>query len=148
MATFTTTDTQSGAVARYSAAGDVIYANKYVMTATASTSDVIQLVKVQPGARVVNIRTWVNSATPSYSVGDGDDTGKFMNTASAIVTPIAAPTASTVATVIRNINVGAGLAYSYSVADTIDLKFDISGGGATTTLYYVVELVYDQQFQV
>ena len=145
MATFTTLHTQSGAAARYTQSGPVVYADKYTLTTTSSATDIIQLVKVQPGARVLRINTYADSALVSYSVGDGDDSGKFLNTASAIVSVIAAPTASTVQTVVRQLNIGNKLGYSYSVADTIDVRFDAAGGGSTTVLYYVIELVYDQQ---
>lgn len=147
MATFTTSRAGSGDSARYTHIGDVVETIKYTMTLTASATDVVQLCKVLPGARVVNIRTWASAVTATYSIGDGDDTGKFLSTASSILTAIAAPTASTVQTVVRSINIGAGLGYSYSVADTIDLRFDAAGGLTGTVLYAVVELHYDGQEQ-
>ena len=146
MATLTSSRAGSGDSARYSAVGDVIETIKYTQLITASATDVLQLCKVLPGARVVNIRTWTGStATHSYSVGTGDDTGLFMTTASAILTAIAAPTASTVSSPVRSINVGSGLGYSFSAADTIDLRWDVAGGMTGSIVYAVIELSYDGQ---
>ena len=145
MATLVTSRAGSGDQPRYSAYGDVVEAVKYTMLITASATDVLQLCKVQAGARVVNIRTWTDStATHSYSVGTGDDTGLFMTTASAILTAIAAPTASTVSSPVRAINVGSGLCYSFSANDTIDLRWDVAGGKTGSIVYAVIELAYDQ----
>ena len=144
MATFTTAHTQSGAAARYTHSGPVVSADKYTIGLTASATDVVQLVKVQPGARVLNIRTWTNSVGLSYSVGDGDDTGKFQNTASAILTA-GTVTASATYSVVRGLGIGTALGYSYSVADTIDFRTDTGGGLTGTLVYYAIELVYDQQ---
>src|ERR1043165_3852540 len=131
---------------KYLNVGDVVYASKYTMTTTASATDVVQLCKVQAGARVLTINVATDAtATISYSVGDGDDTGKFLTTASAILT--ASLTASTVSTPIRSLNVAAGIGYSYSVADTIDLRFDAAGGKTAGNIYYVVKVSYDQQQQ-
>jgi hypothetical protein len=146
MATLTSSRAGSGDQAKYAVAGDVVETIKYTMLNTASATDVLQLCKVQAGARVVNIRTWIGStATNSYSVGTGDDTGLFLTTASTILTAIAAPTASTVSTPTRTINVGAGLGYSFSAADTIDLRWDVAGGMTGGVVYAVIELHYDGQ---
>lgn len=79
----------------------------------------------------------------SFSVGDGDDTGKFCTTASAILTPSVSSIG--VQSVARTIDKPAGYAYSYSVADTIDLRFDAAGGKTAGAIYYVIEVCYDQQ---
>ena len=147
MATFTSSRAGSGDSARFNAVGDVIETIKYTMTLTASATDVVQLCKVLPGARIVGIKQWA-SAVLSGSMGDGDDTGKFMTTATGILTSSfagAGSTGSVVPSPIRTINVGAGLGYSYSVADTIDWRFDVAGGLTGTIIYAVVEIAYDQQ---
>ena len=143
MATWTTSRATSGDQARYSHVGPVVEAFTYAMSATNSATDAIQLFKVLPGARVVRLNVWTDTATLTYSIGDGGATGRYMTTASAVLTGWT--TGSTVSTVVRNINVGAGLCYSYSAADTVDIRFDAAGGGATTTIYVVGEVVYDQQ---
>lgn len=130
--------------AKYNVNGDIVYAGKYVMTTTASATDVLQLCKVLAGARVVGIKTATDAtATITYSVGDGDNTGKFMTTASAILTP--SVTAIGVQSVVRLPDIPAAYGYSYSVADTIDMRFDIAGGKTGGNIYYVVEVSYDQQ---
>jgi hypothetical protein len=146
MATLTSSRAGSGDQPKYCVNGTVIETVKYTQLITASATDVLQLCKVQPGARVVNIRTWIShTATNSYSVGTGDDTGLFLSTASSILTAIAAPTASTVSTPTRTINVGSGLGYSFSAADTIDLRWDVAGGMTGGVVYAVIELHYDGQ---
>ena len=140
MATLTSSRAGSGAQARYDVE-DVVETVKYTQLITASATDVLQLCKVQAGARVAGITVVTDgTATISYSVGDGDDTGKFMTTASAILT--AWTTGSTVSTIARQINVAAGYCYSYSVADTIDLRFDVAGGKTGANIYAVINLHY------
>ena len=143
MATLTTVYTTTGAPA-VTSVNMVVRSLVYSMTSTASATDTLQLFKVGAGARVVSLNTWADTATLTYSVGDGDNTGKFTATVSGILTA-ALFTASTVTTVAQPINVGAGFNYSYSVADTIDMKFNAAGGGATTKIYANVVLHYDAQ---
>ena len=142
MATLNTSRTGSGDQARYTAAGVIAENGSYTMTATASATDALQVFKVGPGARILQMWTWTDTATLTYSVGDGAATGRYMTTASAVLTGWT--TGSTVSTVVRNINVGAGLSYSYSVADTVDIRFDAAGGGATTNIYWTALVAYDQ----
>ena len=146
MATLTNSRTGSGDQPKYAAVGPVVDVVKYTQTITASATDVLQLFKVQNGAKVLSMQVVVDgTATNSYSVGTGDDTGLFMTTASAILTAIAAPTASTVSTPVRTINVAAGLGYSFSAADTIDMRWDVAGGKTGGVIYATVTLVYDSQ---
>jgi hypothetical protein len=146
MATLTSSRAGSGDQARYTAVGDVVETIKYTMTGTASATDTLQLCKVLNGARVVSINAWADTATVTYSVGDGDNSGKFMTTASSIQTNAA--TSIGVLSTFRSINVAGGLCYSYSAADTIDLRFDAAGGATGVIVYAVIQLHYDGQESV
>jgi hypothetical protein len=139
MATFTSS--HADGTAYYKHSGPLTIAGKYAMTATASATDVFQLVNLQAGARVVGIQTWADTATMTYSVGDGDTTDRYMGTASGLLTNAA--TSIGVLSVFRDINKSTGFCYSTSATDTIDLRCDAAGGGATTTIYYVVTACWD-----
>ena len=143
MATLTSSRAGSGDQARYSATGDVIETIRHSMTITASATDVLQLCKVLPGARVVGMKVHTDTSTNSYSVGTGDNTGLFMTTASTINT--ASVTALGVLSPIRTLDVVGSLGYSFSAADTIDLRWDAAGGKTASVIYAVIELHYDGQ---
>jgi hypothetical protein len=146
MATLTSSRAGSGDQAKYAVNGAVVETVKYTQLITASATDVLQLCKVLPGARVMQITVGVDStATHSYSVGTGDDTGLFLSTASAILTGWV--TGSAVSTPFRTINKPGGLCYSFSAADTIDLRWDAAGGMTGSIVYAVIELHYDGQEQ-
>jgi hypothetical protein len=146
MATLVSSLAGSGDQPKYSAVGPVVMATKYTQTITASATDVLQLFKVQNGCRVLDLKVVVDgTATNSYSVGTGDDTGLFMTTASAILTAIAAPTASTVSSPVRSINVAGGVCYSFSATDTIDMRWDAAGGKTGGIVYAWAMVTYDSQ---
>lgn len=143
MATFMSSRAGSGDQAKYSAVGPVVDVGKYTMTITASAGDVVQLLKVGAGAKLTSLRMWADAASLSFSAGDGDNFEKFMTTAVPILTGWAI-TGSTTPSILRDINVGSGLGYSFSVADTIDAR--LAAGGLTgTVIYFVATLVYDSQ---
>jgi hypothetical protein len=68
-----------------------------------------------------------------------------MTTASAILTAIAAPTASTVSSPVRSINVAGGVCYSFSATDTIDMRWDAAGGKTGGIVYAWAMVTYDSQ---
>jgi len=143
MATLATSRVGANVFPKYNVNGVVPETVTYAMTVTSSATDTLQLIEVQAGARVLSVECWADTATLTYSVGDGDKTDRFLSTASGILVPSA--TSIGALTSVRRIDVGAGLGYSYSAADTIDVKFNAAGGGATTTLYVAISLHYDGQ---
>ncbi len=92
-------------------------------------NDVVQMIKVQKGMKVVGVTLSVDGLDSStgivVAVGDGDDDDRFI-TASTI------GRSSTMG--VANLNNHAGLGYEYTVDDTIDFKVTtVASGTAATT---------------
>jgi hypothetical protein len=100
-------------------------------TYTASSGDVVQMLKVQNGFRVSNV-LFTQSITPAsagdtvtlnMTVGDGNDVDRYISTFSAS------------ASVVRVLNNAAGLGYLYTANDTIDVAItSITGSGSANGL--------------
>ena len=91
-------------------------------------NDVVQMVKVCNGARVVAVRLSVDALDSSTgivtAVGDGDDDDRFI-------------TGSTIgrsgASGYQNMNAHTGLGYAYTADDTIDFKVTTAATGTAST---------------
>lgn len=92
-------------------------------------NDVVQMVKVQAGTRIVGVTLSVDALDSStgiiVAVGDGDDDDRFI-------------TASTIGRSgvmgVANLNNHAGLGYVYTTNDTIDFKVTtVASGTASVT---------------
>lgn len=109
MATLTASAAQSTSQAKYLDHGCVARSAIYTFTAAQSAGDVIQMVKVPKGAHVHEvIQVWsLGGAALTVTVGDGDSAARYNGS-----------TSTNVATVVR---ATAGLGYSYSAEDTVDI---------------------------
>lgn len=118
MATLKGSKATSGVQARRLHAG--VYAEEavYTSSATMSAGDVIQMVKVQEGERVVDVMLASPTEPVLLSVGDGNDTDRYVSTASVTTT------------IVRMTN-QAGMGYEYTADDTVDIRY--KGGQSATT---------------
>ena len=135
MATLKGTGAGDGAQPRAVHAGVNSIISTYTFTATSSAGDVVQMVKIPDGARILDVKVKANVGNALVSVGDGGDSGRFIATA-------------TVSASIAELNVPGGLAYQYDVSDaaipqhdTIDITVADTGAVSTTfTLLAVYEV--------
>ena len=128
MATYKSDKASASAPARYLHAGDVTEFATYTTSAVASSGDVVQMVKVDPGARVVSLVV-KSDDTLAYAVGDGIDPNRYFATAS-----VAAGTNN-----IAMVNLG----YEYSAADTIDIAVGTGSALTAQTFQAIVTVAYD-----
>lgn len=137
MATYSSDKVSSLVPARVVHAGVTSEIAFYSASGTFSAGDVIQMVKVEPGAQVVDVRVYGNTLATSggatLSVGDGGDSGRYI------------ATATVGATVVGSLNKEGGVNYEYTVADTVDVLVAAVGGDPTaqSVVKVIVELSYD-----
>lgn len=117
MATYTSDKAKAGVATRFLHEGVYVEDARYSSSATLSSGDVIQMVKVPAGSRVVggNVST---SEDVVISVGDGNDVDRYLASASGGTTTVALPAAHQ------------STGYEYSANDTVDIVY---GGGQTAT---------------
>jgi len=127
MATFKSDKAQAAVPARYLHAGDVTEHTTYTTSALLSAGDVVQLCKVDAGARVTAIQ--IKAAdTLAYAVGDGVDSNRYFETASVATT--------------QNIAL-ANLGYEYTAADTVDLIYASGAAVTAMAIQATVTVSYD-----
>lgn len=119
MATFTATAAQSTAPAFFNVNGDVTRIISRAVGGTAiSAGDVWQMVKIPAGALITDLMVNISSTVQSYTtnIGDGLSAGRYFASQSMVLTQT-----------VRLGDVGtvaiAGLGYSYSAEDTIDITW-------------------------
>ena len=128
MATYSSDRVTSGIPVRFNEKGSDGEVGTYSASAAISATDVFQMVRVPAGAMITDIILQIPGlSSPSYSLGDGVNTSRFTTTAS-----------SSFATL------GQGLGYSYSVADTIDVRFDAAATTATGKFVMAASWKVDQ----
>lgn len=102
---------------RYNEKGNYTLYGTFTLTAALVINDVIQMVRVPNGARVVNMEIYsddLDSGGPTilFDVGDGSVTDRFG----------ASLTLGQSAGFVRGIQTKDGFGYQYTADDTIDLK--------------------------
>lgn len=110
MATLTATAAQATVQAKYIENGVIARTCQYTFAAAQSAGDVIQMVKVPTGAHVHDvIANWagLGGGALTVTIGDGNSATRYSGSLS---TNVAAVTRAT-----------AGVGYSYSAEDTIDI---------------------------
>ena len=128
MATFTSDKAVSTVPARYLHAGAVTEVCTYTHSALASSGDVLQLIKVDPGAIVTAIVVKSTDTAVKIEIGDGVDPNRYLATT-------AAGNTENVALV--------NLGYEYSAADTVDITFGTSAATTAAVVQAIVTVVYD-----
>lgn len=136
MATFTAT--AAAAPAKYIERGMISRSCLWTFSAAAaSAGDVVQMIRVPAGAHIHDLSVVPDfnaaSATFAVNVGDGNSGARFVASATADVTVIRAT---------------AGIGYSYSAEDTIDITVATAGSasvGATVrvTVFYSMDQATD-----
>jgi hypothetical protein len=116
MATLTASAAQANVPAKYAINGDITRVVSYTVAAALSAGDIIQMLKVPPGANVVAVSLYTDlfgggNATIT-GVGDGGSANRYLGSAS---------TSSSLAAALVIAGNGSGLGYSYSVEDTVDI---------------------------
>lgn len=141
MATYKSDRAQTGVQARFIESGTVTEYAEYTGSATLSAGDVIQMVKVQAGARVTRIAYVGNvldatTGTILVTVGDGLDVDRYD------------ASVSLGTTVLFGLD-SAGLFtdYEYTADDTIDIKFADVGSSPTAVpiVRMIVDFRYDKE---
>jgi len=127
MATFKSDKAQAAVPARYLHTGAVTEVCTYTTSALLSAGDVVQLMKVDPGARVVAIQS-KSSDNLAYAIGDGVDSNRYFETASVSTT--------------QNIAL-ANIGYEYTAADTVDLIYASGAALTAQTIQAIVTVTYD-----
>ncbi len=125
MATRTSSKVGTGTLVKGLRVGLVAVAAEYSVGAALSLSagDVIQMINVPKGAKVVYLAVSGGSGDALVSVGDGVDNDRYIDYA----------TMASASTVVRTISTYAGMAaYEYSVDDTIDLYVSTVSVGTIT----------------
>lgn len=107
---------------------------RYSLTAALSANDVIQMIKVPAGATIVDGFLKMSGALGfAYSVGDGSSAARF-----AAATTVSASTTGTTVSFLKSV-----LPYTYSSADTIDVKATVIAASTASnfalTVYYLVD---------
>lgn len=123
MATYQSSMVAEGVMARANA-GETCVSASYTFTATPALNDVVQMVKIPAGAKILDIvltSTDIDtngSPTVVLDVGDGSDTDRFID-------------GSTIGRTggVERLNAHAGHLYEYTADDTIDVL--IQAGPAT-----------------
>lgn len=132
MATITATNAQANIAAKFLHAGVVAVESVYSIGAALSNGDVLQMVKVPSGAKVLDVMLVVDhqNSAAVFNVGDGADVDRY----------IASRSISGVAT----LNTLVGLGYSYSAEDTIDIQAVVTTATAVGSLRLRVMYQLDQ----
>jgi len=127
---------------RFIGPGNFEVYGSFALTAALVINDVIQMVKVPPGARILDMEIYADdldtNVAPSLllEVGDDGDTDRF----------IEACTLGQDASFIRGIQTKAGFCYdSYTAANTIDIKVNTAPatGAATGDIKMRVTMCVD-----
>lgn len=103
----------------------------YTVSANLAANDVLQMVKIPAGATVTDVTVGASAAiaaTSTGEVGDGSDTDRY----------IASGAIGSNAASVSRLNSAAGLGYTYTSEDTIDIKFTTQ---TTPTTGAVIKLV-------
>lgn len=134
MATLTAGAAAAIAPAKAIHAGVNSVVGEYDLAASLSAGDVVQMVKVPAGARIVDGHLNINctGSALTISVGDGSDVDRY----------IASQSASADGVIRFNT---AAMEYSYSAADTIDVTISAeSSATATGSIKLTVQYMMDQ----
>jgi hypothetical protein len=103
----------------------------YTVSANLAAADVIQMVKVPSGAKIVDVKIAASATlggTLTAEVGDGNSTNRFI--VSGTFGQGAASAAQTLAP--------AGVGYAYTADDTIDIKINTAATQATGAVITLV----------
>lgn len=136
MATLTGTKAKSGIQARAGVGPQAVH-SEYSASATLSAGDVVQMIKIPKGARVISAQLRTNTLADQgahLSVGDGVDADRY----------ISASGGTTVAGTSINQSAGEGPGYEYTADDTMDITVVVVGGTATARAYYSLDVIYTQ----
>lgn len=138
MATLTAAAAQSGVPAKYRINGANVLIADYSLGATGnanlSTGDVIQMMKVPNGANIQAVTLVVDQLSGgnyTFNVGDGNSTGRYFTSLSSGSTSAMFVQTNAAAQM-------AGVGYSYSAEDTIDI---VVGTATTATASGVLRLI-------
>lgn len=132
MATKTANQASAGVQPKALRVGLVNVVATYSLDQSLSNGDVVQMLKVPVGARLVDgYLIYASSGQGSLIVGDGVDTDRYI-TQTAI-------SAGVTATVRFN---GIPAPYSYSTDDTIDVMISASAPPSTGAIYLVAQVEY------
>jgi hypothetical protein len=140
MATYTSGNAQSTVPVRVIETGTVAVRGVYNANgATVSAGDVLQMVKIPHGARIVD--GWVKAAIPvdgaAIAVGDGSSANRYVLSVSASTGPV-----------LARFNAAAGFGVQYSFSDDAAIQFDtidvtiVSAASATTTCSIELVVIY------
>lgn len=137
MATLTSTACQSNSPAKYIENGMIARSVQYTFTAAQSAGDVVQMIPVPRGAVVHDIHmnyAGLGGASITTTVGDGNSASRYNGSIS-----------SNVNTIVR---ATAGLGYSYSTDDTLDIVVGTAtsasvGTTVRMTAYYSMDQATD-----
>ncbi len=116
-------------------AGVVTETAEYTGSASFSAGDVVQMVQVPKGAKVLEVtisgNQWTSgSADAAYIVGDGNDVDRYMTTASVS------------SVVIARMGAVTGHNYEYTADDTVDVTINAQGSSATTAPIIRLSVTY------
>lgn len=123
--------------ARQLHAGANVEVALYSGSASFSAGDIVQVTNIANGGRVVDVQIIANNLSasigPTVSVGDGNDTGRFV------------ATATVNATVVGRMNLVGGANYEYTADDTVDVLIAGPGGDPTAqpNIVAIITTVYD-----
>ena len=132
MATYTSDKAKSGVPARMIHAGVVAEVATYNTSGTLSSGDVIQMVKVQAGGRLVGYQLAQLDEGVEVQIGDGLDVDRYSLTASVGGTAVLDQ--------IRPV----GMDYEYTADDTIDVIYRGEQTATSVNRYRMVALIaYD-----
>jgi hypothetical protein len=144
MATLTATAAQSTVPAKYRINGTVTRVVDYSLGATGnpnlSTGDVIQMVRVPAGACIVDISLCVDQLSGgnyTFGIGDGNAAGRYY-------TSLSSGSTSAMFIMSNAAAQQAGVGYSYSAEDTIDITAStVTTATASGVLRLVVSYTLD-----
>jgi hypothetical protein len=133
MATRSSSKVGAGTPAKGLRAGLVAVSAVYSVGAALSLSagDVIQMINVPKGAKVVDIKVSGGSGDALIAVGDGDSNARYIDYA----------TMASASTTVRTISLHAKMIpYEYSVDDTIDLYVSTVSVGTITGGFHMTAI--------
>lgn len=138
MATKTATAAQSISPAHYNVNGVTSRVVDYTLNAVSlSAGDVIQMCKVPPGARIIDLTISFDllgaAGVSSYTltgIGDGNDADRYMLSQSVVTSAVV------------RMSVPGGFGYSYSAEDTIDVTIGTVTSGTAATGTVRLSLTY------
>lgn len=144
MATLTTSKVAQSVTARELNAGLTQVTATYSLTAALAASDVIQMVKVPTGARIIEMLLAADdldtNATPTIvlDVGDGGDTDRFIDGATS------AQVGGGLVRLGQGLTTTAAdaLGYTYTADDTIDVLVQAGPATGATTGDIVLTVIY------